>query len=187
MNIFGVGAPELVVIFLIMLVVAGPKRMIRWAFVLGQYVAKFRKMWSEVVDVMQKEIDEAGVDVKIPKELPTRQNISKVVASMAKPYTDELEKAAKEIQEPVKETLQAADKAMKEATIDLDASASSETETETTAKKTIPVATENLGKWAGQQKKEAATSDNSPQSSENGKFGAWSNPQHPSKQVEQEQ
>lgn len=179
MNIFGVGGPELVVIFLIMLVVAGPKRMIRWAFVLGQYVGKFRKMWSEVVDVMQKEMDEAGVKIKIPKELPTPQNITKVVAGMAKPYTDELEKAAKDIQEPVKETLEAADKTMKEAAIDLDAA--------TSPKKSEPITTVSLGKWAGKQKEDATDTDNIPESSENGSFGAWSNPQHPSQQIEQEQ
>ncbi len=39
MNLLGVGVPELVVIFVIMLVFAGPKRMVRWAYVLGQYTA----------------------------------------------------------------------------------------------------------------------------------------------------
>lgn len=72
MNILGIGGPEILVIFIIMLVVAGPKRMIHWAYVLGQYVAKFRAMWSETVDLVQQEFDQANVDIKIPKTPPTK-------------------------------------------------------------------------------------------------------------------
>ena len=74
MNILGVGAAELVAVLLIMLVFAGPKRMIHWSYVLGQHVAKFRKIWSETVDLVQKEFDDAGVDIKLPKEPPTRKS-----------------------------------------------------------------------------------------------------------------
>ena len=76
MNILGVGAAELVAVLLIMLVFAGPKRMIHWSYVLGQHVAKFRKIWSETVDLVQKEFDEAGVDIKLPKEPPTRKSVN---------------------------------------------------------------------------------------------------------------
>jgi Sec-independent protein secretion pathway components len=76
MNILGIGGPELILILLIMLIVAGPKRMIAWAYTLGKYIARFRRMWEETVDVLQKEFDEAGVDIKVPRELPTRANLT---------------------------------------------------------------------------------------------------------------
>lgn len=181
MNIFGVGTAEIVVIFLIMLVVAGPKRMVRWSYHLGKYVGKFRKMWSEVVDVLQHEMDEAGVDVKIPKDLPTRQNITKVVAGMAKPYTDELEKAAKDLKAPLQESLDSTDKTLKETAADLNASVA-----DTTPKKSQPVSKVNLGTWGAPKKKDTPTTE-TPKATENGGYGAWSNPQRPGQQAEQEQ
>lgn len=94
MNILGIGGPELIIILVLMLVVAGPKRMIQWAYIMGTYVAKFRRMWAETVDVLQQEFDEAGVGVQIPKDLPTRGNIRSQAARMMSTVTD-----------PVKETM----------------------------------------------------------------------------------
>ena len=94
MNILGIGGPELVIILVLMLIVAGPKRMIQWAYIMGTYVAKFRRMWAETVDVLQHEFDEAGVGVQIPKDLPTRGNIRSQAAKMMSTVTD-----------PVKETM----------------------------------------------------------------------------------
>lgn len=94
MNILGVGGSELIIILVLMLVIAGPKRMIRWAYVMGQYVAKFRRMWSETVDVLQKEFDDAGVEFQIPRELPTRGSLNKEASKLLNTVTD-----------PVKETL----------------------------------------------------------------------------------
>lgn len=71
MNIFGVGGWELFLIAVIALVVAGPKRMAQWAYLLGQYSVKLRRMWDEVSASLQREMDEAGVDIEVPKT-PTR-------------------------------------------------------------------------------------------------------------------
>ena len=110
MNVFGVGAWELVAILLIMLVFAGPKRMIHWSYVLGQHVAKFRKIWSETVDLVQKEFDEAGVDIKLPKEPPTRKSLNRsltdAVKPMTKPVQDSLDEVKKDM-EPFKEVSEA--------------------------------------------------------------------------------
>ena len=114
MNIFGIGGAELVLIFIIMLVVAGPKRMIRWAFVLGQYVGKLRRMWEEVVDMMQQEADAAGLDIKIPKELPTKQGITKLVVDAVKPYSDEFKKPIDDIKAPLRDTVAEANALLKE-------------------------------------------------------------------------
>ena len=97
MNIFGVGAWELVAILLIMLVFAGPKRMIHWSHVLGTHVAKFRKIWSETVDLVQKEFDEAGVDIKLPKEPPTRKNLNRAVTDAVKPMTKPVQDSLDEV------------------------------------------------------------------------------------------
>ncbi len=85
MEIFGVGGMELVAILIIMLVVAGPKRMIQWAYVLGQYVAKFRAMWSEVMAGVQKELDAAGMDVQLPKTMPTKADLNKHITTFTNP------------------------------------------------------------------------------------------------------
>jgi Sec-independent protein translocase protein TatA len=97
MNVFGVGAWELVAILLIMLVFAGPKRMIHWSYVLGQHVSKFRKIWSETVDLVQKEFDEAGVDIKLPKEPPTRSNLNRSLTDAVKPMTKPVQDSLNEV------------------------------------------------------------------------------------------
>ena len=97
MNILGVGAWELVAVLLIMLVFAGPKRMIHWSGLLGQHVAKFRKIWSETVDLVQKEFDEAGVDIKLPKEPPTRKSLNSAVTDAVKPMTKPVQDSLDEV------------------------------------------------------------------------------------------
>lgn len=81
MNIFGIGGAELVLILIIMLVVAGPKRMIQWAYVLGKYVAVLQKMWSQAAAALQKEFDDAGVELEVPKELPTKGDLQRSITT----------------------------------------------------------------------------------------------------------
>jgi Sec-independent protein translocase protein TatA len=92
MEILGIGTAELIAILLIMLLVAGPKRMIRWAYILGQYATKLRGMWAEVMTSVQKEFDAAGMDVKLPKDIPTRQGLTnhmnKAFSTITKPTQD---------------------------------------------------------------------------------------------------
>jgi len=165
MNIFGVGGPEIIAILIIMLVFAGPKRMIHWAYVLGQYVAKFRVIWSETVDLVQKEFDEAGVDVKIPKEPPTRQNFKKSVSDAFKPMTqpiqDSLDEVKKDVDnvkslgEDIKQTTKKTPKPKPE-----------------TPKATEPQAT-SMGTWG------SGTPQQSTDTTSNGKsvdMGTWSSP-----------
>ncbi len=101
MNFFGVGGAELIAILVIMLVFAGPKRMIHWSYVLGQYVAKFRVIWSQTVDLVQKEFDEAGVDIKLPKEPPTRQNLNRTLGDAIKPMTKPIQDSLDEVKKDV--------------------------------------------------------------------------------------
>lgn len=113
MNIFGIGEIELIIVILIALVVAGPKRMIQWAYIAGRWVARARKMWSEAVGLLQQELDQSGVDVKLPKEMPTRASIRRGVESTLKPLADpvrgainEVKSVGTEVQNTVKEAEQ---------------------------------------------------------------------------------
>lgn len=107
MEILGVGGAEFIAIFIIMLVVAGPKRMIQWAYVMGKYTAKIRAMWTESMTYLQKEFDAAGLDVELPKEPPTRgslnrqitQQVGKAFAPVTKPVKDALDETATDIKE----------------------------------------------------------------------------------------
>lgn len=99
MNILGMGPAELVVILLIALIVAGPKRMVQWMYLLGRGVSRLRVMWDEMMEVVQSEIDEAGLDVKVPRELPTRQNLNKAARDMLNPMTKPMEEAMDEVKQ----------------------------------------------------------------------------------------
>lgn len=119
MNIAGLGGGELVAIFIIMLIVAGPKRMIQWAYIAGKYVAQLRKMWSETMAMVQREFDEAGIDVQLPKEPPTRGSMRKTMNSMVenamKPVSDPLKETLDEATEDIKSIEKALDDRVKEA------------------------------------------------------------------------
>ncbi len=172
MNIFGVGGAELVLIIVIMLIVAGPKRMIRWAYVIGQYVGKFRVLWEQMVDVLQDEVDAAGLDVKIPKEIPTRATIAKTASDIIKPYAETLESAADEVKNPLQETIDTTNKIVKD-----------------TKKETEAAAKVDMGSWDG--KKSTSPSDTASKSVEKAEankanFGAWSKPETPGQASERE-
>lgn len=98
MNILGVGGAELILILLIMIVVAGPKRMIRWSYVLGVYLGKARDMWAQVAMTLQKEFEQAGVDIDVPKELPTKQNIIQSIEKATTPITRPIQETVEEMQ-----------------------------------------------------------------------------------------
>jgi Sec-independent protein translocase protein TatA len=98
MEILGIGGAELIAIMIIMLVVAGPKRMIQWAYILGRYVAKARALWAETMTYIQKEFKDAGVDIELPKEMPTRGGLNRQI-------TSQVEKAISPVTKPVQEAL----------------------------------------------------------------------------------
>ncbi|MCK6577021.1 MAG: twin-arginine translocase TatA/TatE family subunit [Anaerolineae bacterium] len=101
MELFGVGAWELVAILLVMLLVAGPKRMIAWAYKLGQYVAVLRRMWSETAALLQKELDQAGVDIRVPTEPPTKATIRKEIERAITPVTQPIRESMDQVKQEV--------------------------------------------------------------------------------------
>ncbi|KXK24955.1 MAG: putative sec-independent translocation TatB [Chloroflexi bacterium OLB15] len=96
MEFLGIGGWEIVAIFIIMLIFAGPKRMLQWSYTLGKWVGVARSMWSQTAQQLEQELHESGVDIEVPRELPTRSTIN---ASISKYVTN----AAKPVVEPVKE------------------------------------------------------------------------------------
>jgi Sec-independent protein translocase protein TatA len=163
MDILGVGGWELVAIILIMLVVAGPKRMIQWSYTLGKYVAVLRKMWSETAQMLQKEFDEAGVDVKVPKDIPTRASIGREINRALTPVT-------KPLQETLDATKNEINTAKKAVSLNL----------ETATEATKPVAADKPAeaKPVEQPKPAAPEASPAPTPSTNGHqtqdFGTWS-------------
>lgn len=101
MEILGIGGAELIAILIIMLVIAGPKRMIQWAYILGTYMAKLRAMWAEVMSAVQQELKESGVDVELPKDIPTRGNLTRQI-------NQQVQKAMSPVTSPIEETLKEA-------------------------------------------------------------------------------
>lgn len=161
MNIFGVGGPELIAILIIMLVFAGPKRMIHWSYLLGQCLAKFRAMWSQTVDLVQKEFDDAGVGIQLPKEPPTRKNMNKAIADVMKPVTQPVQESLDEVKKDV-ESLQEAGAELKNKTKSLPSPAAKA--------KPAPKPPEavGMGSWSGGKSAAAAESNS------NVDMGAWS-------------
>ncbi len=178
MNILGVGAWELVAILLIMLVFAGPKRMIHWSYVLGQHVAKFRKIWSETVDLVQKEFDEAGVDIKLPKEPPTRKGLNRAVTDAVKPMTNPMQDTLDEVKKDLDSVKDVTDTlnekkpaSLPEPKNNKPKPKSGETAKKAAAKATVGAEAANaMGTWGGTSIDPAS----SPANGNSSDFGAWS-------------
>lgn len=108
MNIFGIGGWEFALILLIMLIVAGPRRMARWAYELGKQTARLRRMWEETASVLQREFDDAGLDIEVPKTPPRRGDLNNAVKNQVnktmRPMTEPVEEALKEVEDVQKMT-----------------------------------------------------------------------------------
>lgn len=101
MNILGVGTAELVVIFMIMIVVVGPKRMIHWAYWIGVYFGKARHIFTQMMVLVQEEMKRSGVEVELPKEVPTRAKFEQWSRDALKPVMEPLEKTLQETKEAI--------------------------------------------------------------------------------------
>jgi Sec-independent protein translocase protein TatA len=88
MNILGVGPAEIIVVFIIMLAVAGPKRMVQWAYQIGRYTAQLRAMFQETMNAVQKELAASGLDVT--KDLPSIPKSFDIVSEAAKVINSEV-------------------------------------------------------------------------------------------------
>ncbi len=70
MNILGIG-PGPFIIFFLALMLFGPKQMVQFAYQAGKYLAQFRAMWEQTMEAVNKEFQEAGLN--IPTDLGTKR------------------------------------------------------------------------------------------------------------------
>ncbi len=70
MDIFGIGAPELVVILIVALVVLGPERLPDVARTIGRTVYEFRKVTGEATSVFREVIDTAQFETRPANKNP---------------------------------------------------------------------------------------------------------------------
>jgi sec-independent protein translocase protein TatB len=148
MNVFGIGATELVIVLLIMLMVAGPKRMIRWAYVMGVYMGKLREMWQETAAVLKKELAEAGVEPDVVNTLGQMAN----PRARRSVVSNKLDKLVDEMKKPVEESLKPVEATLKEVGTTPLAPAATVAETDTAAEGLIedtpaPDSTERYDAW----------------------------------------
>jgi len=110
-DFLGIGVPELILILILALIVAGPKRMLAWSYQLGRWVAALRQMWSQTARMLQQEFDEAGVDVRVPQDIPTRADIRREVARVVDKYGAPIHEPIADVQRDLTEMIDAANQA----------------------------------------------------------------------------
>ena len=70
MDLFGVGAAELLVIGFFLLIVAGPKRSAEWARQAGEYLGQLRQLWQRMMDDLRNEMgDDANELLNTAQEI----------------------------------------------------------------------------------------------------------------------
>ncbi len=93
MNIMGMGIPELLVILLIAMIVAGPKRLMQWAYISGRFMGQMRVMWGQMMSSIQREFDDAGLDIKMPKDPLNRSQVQQFTRDALRPLSDPMRQA----------------------------------------------------------------------------------------------
>ncbi|MBN1967660.1 MAG: hypothetical protein JW910_23590 [Anaerolineae bacterium] len=109
MNILGIGPAELVIIIVVMLIFAGPKRMVQWAYVAGQYVAQLRQMWQETSAVIRKELEQAGLEPELIDSLQRDITNPRQLRSKVNPLDRVVGQMKQEVVKPVEDVLKDAD------------------------------------------------------------------------------
>jgi sec-independent protein translocase protein TatB len=99
MNFLGIGPGEILVIFVIMLVVAGPKRMIEWAYHIGRYTSKMRAMFQEAMDAFNRELNVSELTKDLPSIPKSSFDILKEADQVIN-NTDALDQAASATSKP---------------------------------------------------------------------------------------
>jgi Sec-independent protein translocase protein TatA len=125
MDILGVGIPEVILIFLIMLIFAGPKRMAQWSFMLGRETAKLRREWAKARQIIRKELEAAGFTEEEIQELKNMpEMVKKTTRTALNPVSEISKQAGGEIKKAMEASaLTAAGEELKEQTEAINAEA----------------------------------------------------------------
>lgn len=72
---FGIGMPELIIIFLVALIVVGPKRLPELARTLGRGLSEFKKAANDVRNTLETELQvhDTAPSTTVPRKLPIAQ------------------------------------------------------------------------------------------------------------------
>ena len=140
MNFFGIGGMELLLILLITIIVAGPRRMIAWSYELGKWLAKAQKMWAQSARMMQQELDEAGIDFKVPRQIPTRQRLNQQLQGAMRRAAEPIQEPLKELQGEVQEDIRADLEVLEEASRSLRGDGEPD--------RSAPAEAKKLGSWS---------------------------------------
>jgi sec-independent protein translocase protein TatB len=96
---FGVGMPELLVIFVVALIVLGPKRLPEVARTLGKAMAEFRRQSADVMEEFQSQL---RLDDEPPRRAPAKPQA--VAAAKPAPTPTAAAPAAADPETPKSET-----------------------------------------------------------------------------------
>jgi hypothetical protein len=125
--------------------------------------------------MLQKELDAAGVDVKVPNEMPTRGSLNREINKAFNPLTKPLQETMKPIQDSMKAVKTEVDSATKAAT--LPALMSKPPAARPTPVAAQPKTEEPAVEDSGAAAKPAPSTNNTPKpesTDTRGDFGAWS-------------
>jgi hypothetical protein len=102
-------------------------------------------MWAETMTYVQKELNEAGMDVELPKDIPTRSSFNSEISK-------QVQKAVSPISKPLQETLDATKSEVQQ--IKTDATALTDTSTIKTGSSNSSNGKSDLGTWSNGSKSE---------------------------------
>lgn len=94
---FGLGIPELIVIFVIALVVFGPKKLPDLGKALGKGIAEFKRASQEVKDTIETEVRaaESKIDIeKLRSDVEGAETVAKAADASGEPSTQETKHTA---------------------------------------------------------------------------------------------
>jgi len=109
---FDIGMPEMIVIFIVALVVLGPKKLPEVAKALGKGLAEFKKTLQDVKDSVGEEFKETTSDIRdtvmeVKKQIETEtqaaeKTISGTIDEVKEQVATESEEIGKTLENPVK-------------------------------------------------------------------------------------
>jgi Tat protein translocase TatB subunit len=99
---FDIGMPEMIVIFIVALIVLGPKKLPEVARALGKGLAEFKKTLQDVKESVNEEFKEATSDIRdtvadVKKQIETESQ------SAGKSITDTIEETKKQVETETQE------------------------------------------------------------------------------------
>lgn len=93
---FDIGMPEMIVIFIVALIVIGPKKLPEVAKALGKGLAEFKKTLQDVKDSVNEEFEEATSDIR-DTVTDVKRQIESEVEKTGKTISGTLEEAKEQV------------------------------------------------------------------------------------------